>query len=330
MRLVVTGGLGFIGSAFIRFQVAQHPDLEIVNVDNVSCGANFANLPNEMTRNQYQFMKGDIVDHEVVAKSLRAADAVVNFAAESHVDRSISNPSAFFGTNLTGTVTLLEEIRKAKSDIRMVQISTDEVYGDVRTGMSREGDPVHPSSPYAASKVAADLACLAYVKTYGLKIAITRSCNNFGPNQFPEKFIPKVIIRALRGMPIPIYGDGNQQRDWIYVEDNVAAIDSVLTNGIEGQIYNVSAGESHTNLQVATKILSTLRKSHDLLTHARDRPGHDTRYQMDSTKIRRELGWSPKHEYARSLTRTIRWYQNNPWWWEPVATPSVLSESPWE
>ena len=254
---------------------------------------------------------------------------IVNFAAETHVDRSISNPEAFFRSNTLGTFTLLEAARIA--DASFIQISTDEVYGDAPPSESfAESSMLKPSSPYSASKAAADMFVLAYHRTYGLKAMITRCTNNFGPYQFPEKLIPKTIIRALMNLPIPVYGSGRQIRDWIYVRDHCEAIDFVIRKGKPGEIYNISSGNEIEVLRIVELILDILKKPRDLIMHVEDRPGGDFRYSLDSSKIREELGWRPRHSFEQALAETVRWYVENEWWWRPLVNEKVLHPTPWK
>jgi len=328
MRFLVTGGLGFIGSNFVRHVLSAHKDARVVNLDNMSVGSNPANLRDIERDNRYKFVRGDVADPELVSKVMKDVDVVVNFAAETHVDRSISNPLAFFRSNTFGTLNLLEQARKGKG-VRFVHISTDEVYGQIAKGSFKEGDPMNPSSPYSASKAAADMIVQTYHRTYGLDALVTRCTNNFGPYQFPEKFIPKAIIRAQLNLPVPIYGTGKNVRDWIHVKDNCEAVDMLITKGKRGEMYNISAGNEVENLAVVKKILRSMGKGEDLISFVKDRPGHDFRYSLSSTKIRR-LGWRPSHRFQSALEWTVKWYTQNKWWWIPMATKKVLHPTPWE
>ncbi|MEN3051688.1 MAG: dTDP-glucose 4,6-dehydratase [Candidatus Methanosuratincola petrocarbonis] len=328
MRLLVTGGLGFIGSNFIRLCLSSGN--EVVNLDNLSYGSNEANLREFASDPRYKFVKGDICEPEPVRQALgMGVDAVVNFAAETHVDRSISNPLDFYRTNVGGVLNLLECIRKSGRSIRFVQIGTDESYGDIAEGSFVETDPLSPSSPYSASKASADLFVLAYRRTYGIDALVTRCTNNFGPFQFPEKLIPKTIIRALKGLKVPIYGSGRNVRDWIFVEDHCEAVMAALVRGKPGGIYNISAGNELDNLSLVKRILRTLGLSDSLIEHVGDRPGHDFRYSLDSSKTRKELGWAPRHSFDEALKKTVEWYVENEWWWCPIADERVLSPAPW-
>lgn len=329
-RLLVTGGLGFIGSNFIYHRLSNQPESHIVNLDSMSYGSNPENLASLAHDSRYQLVKADIRDGKKVEELVAQVDIVVNFAAETHVDRSISNPSAFLESNVIGTHTLLEAARK--SNVRkFVQISTDEVYGSATGNESfDEKTAVNPSSPYAASKAAADLFVKSYHKTYGFPAAILRCTNNFGPRQFPEKFIPKTIISATLGRKIAIYGDGSQVRDWIYVEDFCSAINLVIERGTSGIVYNVSAGNELPNIDVAKKILSQLGKGYDLINFVEDRPGHDVRYSLNSNQIRERLGWGPRLAFDDVLRTTINWYSANENWWKPLLSEKVLSPTPWK
>jgi len=330
MKLLVTGGLGFIGSNFCRYMLTEHPDIELLNLDKIGTGANPANLRDIENNKRYTFVKGDICNPRLVDKLVRGVDAVVNIAAETHVDRSIADPYTFLQNNTVGTFTILEAVRKHNKKARLVHVSTDEVYGQALEGSFTENDPPNPSNPYSASKAAADMFALSYYKTYDLNVSITRCTNNFGPYQLPEKLIPKTIIRALRDLPIPIYGSGTNIRDWIYVQDHCEAIDAVLYHGKAGEVYNVSAGNEITNIEIAKEILLMLHKPESLITFVEDRPGHDLRYSLDSTKTRSMTGWQPKFSFKQSLESTVRWYVENEPWWTPLATEAILNATPWK
>ncbi len=330
MKILVTGGLGFIGSNFVRYILKKNSSVEVVNVDALKYGANPDNLRDLEKDDRYTFIKGDISDYKLISQIVKDVDIIVNFAAESHVDRSISNPYSFLQSNTIGVFTLLEALRKNNPECRLVHISTDEVYGDILQGSFKEGDRLKPSSPYSASKAAADMFVLAYVRTYGIDAVITRCTNNYGPYQFPEKLIPKTIIRASMNMKVPIYGTGRNVRDWIYVLDNCEAVYIVMMEGEKGEIYNISAGEEKTNLELVEEILRIMGKSTDLIEFVEDRPGHDLRYSLDSSKIRNELGWKPRHSLREGLKKTVEWYLNNEWWWKPLADERTLHPTPWK
>lgn len=330
MKVLVTGGLGFIGSNFIRFLFDKYSDVEVINLDAMKYGSNPANLKDLEDDGRYTFIRGDISDYKLMSKLVRDVDAIVNFAAETHVDRSISNPYSFLQSNVIGVFTILEAIRKNNPDARLVHISTDEVYGDILKGSFKEDDRLKPSSPYSASKAAADMFVLAYVRTYGINASITRCTNNYGPYQFPEKLIPKTIIRASMNLKVPIYGTGKNVRDWIYVLDHCEAVDLVMRKGEKGEIYNISSGEEKTNLEVVKTILNLMGKDDSLIEFVEDRPGHDLRYSLDSTKIREELGWKPKHSFEEGIKETVEWYLQNEWWWKPLADERTLHPTPWK
>ncbi|MDH5770264.1 MAG: dTDP-glucose 4,6-dehydratase [Candidatus Bathyarchaeota archaeon] len=328
MKLLVTGGLGFIGSSFIRYMLTKHSDIQIINLDKLSIGSNPANLKSTETYKRYKFIKGDIADKKLVNNLVSKADIVVNIAAETHVDRSIAEPSPFLNSNTIGAVTLFEATRKHKK--RLLHVSTDEVYGDILEGSFKEDDELKPSSPYSASKAAADLFAQAYHRTYDLNVVIARCTNNYGPYQFPEKLIPKTIIRASLELPIPVYGKGQNIRDWIYVQDFCEALEVLLNEGRNGEIYNISASNELANIDIAKMILKFMGKPVNTVTFVEDRPGHDLRYSLDSSKIRNELGWRPRHGFQEALEATVNWYMNNEWWWKPLITEQVLHPTPWK
>ncbi|MCX6373077.1 MAG: dTDP-glucose 4,6-dehydratase [Actinobacteria bacterium] len=316
VRLVVTGGAGFIGANFVRFMLRRYDDLEVVNLDKLTYAGNLENLRDIEDDPRYTFVKGDICDTVVVRAALEGADAVVNFAAETHVDRSISGPQDFISTDVLGTHTLLEAVREL-GIARYVQISTDEVYGSTETGAFTEESDLAPSSPYSASKAGADLLVLAYHRTFGTPVLITRSSNNYGPYQYPEKIIPLFITNAIDEQALPVYGDGLNVRDWLHVDDNCAGIDAVLREGALGEVYNIGGGNEVENLSLTRQILELLGKSPELIRFVTDRPGHDRRYAIDCGKLR-ELGWSPETPFETGLARTVSWYRDNPDWWRKI------------
>lgn len=328
MKILVCGGAGFIGSAFIRNYLKNHPKHQIVNLDSLTIGSNLQNLKEVEQNQNYQFIKDDIRNKEVVDKLAKDIDVIVNFAAESHVDRSIVNPKPFIETNILGTYSLLEA---AKNHSKLfIHISTDEVYGDAGDRNSfTEESPLNPSNPYSATKASADHLVAAYYRTYKIKCITTRCTNNFGPYQFPEKLIPKTIIRAKKDLKIPLYGDGQQIRSWIYVYDHVEAIEALLTNGIAGKKYNITAWNEITNKTMVEKILALMGKSNDLIEFVGDRPGHDKRYSINASKIQKEIGWKPKHEFEQALKETVRWYEKNQSWWDPLVDQTILHPQPW-
>ena len=318
MRLLVTGGAGFIGTNFIRHCLKEHPDWEITNLDKLTYAGNLENLRDIQDQPGYRFVKGDIADRRLVDELLsQGFDVIVNFAAESHVDRSILDASPFIETNVKGTQVLLEGAKKHGIE-RFIQVSTDEVYGSTDSGRFTEESPLSPSSPYSASKTAADLLCLAYFKTHHLPAIVTRCTNNLGPYQFPEKLIPLAVTNALEDKPIPVYGDGLNVRDWIFVDDHCRALDIVIQKGQPGQIYNVGGGNEKTNLELIHKLLELLGKPRSLMQFVTDRPAHDRRYALDCTKIARELGWKPAYSFEKALSATVDWYLKNESWWRSI------------
>ncbi|HSL51733.1 MAG TPA: dTDP-glucose 4,6-dehydratase [Candidatus Deferrimicrobiaceae bacterium] len=316
MKLLVTGGAGFIGSNFVRHVLATHPGDSIVNLDKLTYAGNLENLRDVESDPRYRFVKGDICDGPVVREAMRGADAVVHFAAETHVDRSNLGADDFLRTNVTGTFTLLEAARELRIG-RFLAVSTDEVYGSIAEGAAREGDPLNPSNPYSASKAAADLLARAYWTTHRLPVLITRSSNNFGPYQYPEKVIPLFVTNALEDRALPLYGDGRNVRDWLYVLDNCAAIDLVLRKGVEGEIYNIGGAAEVQNVTLTRRILALLGKPESLITPVADRPGHDRRYALDSGKVH-ALGWTPATSFDAALAATVEWYRTHEAWWKPI------------
>ena len=316
MKLVVTGGAGFIGSNFIRHVLAAHADDSIVNLDKLTYAGNLKNLADVTDSPRYRFVHGDVCDAKMVRDVLRGADAVVNFAAESHVDRSLVEPDAFLRTDVFGVFTLLEAVREL-SIPRLVHISTDEVYGSLATGSARESDPLRPSNPYSASKAGGDLLALAYWQTHRVPVVVTRSSNNFGPFQYPEKVIPLFITNALDDQPLPLYGDGRNVRDWLYVVDNCTALDLVLRKGKDGEVYNIGGGHEVENIVLTRDILRLTGKPETLIRPVKDRPGLDRRYSVDSKKVR-QLGWAPKHPFGKALETTVAWFREHEAWWRPL------------
>ncbi len=314
MRLIITGGAGFIGSNFVHYILANHPGYELTVLDKLTYAGRLENLQD--IKDKIKFVKGDICDKEVVHLVAKDADGIINFAAESHVDRSIEGPEPFIKTDIYGSFTLLEAARKFDIN-KYLQISTDEVYGSTVEGAFSELDNLDPSSPYSASKAGADLITLAYYKTYGLPVVITRSSNNYGPYQFPEKLIPVMIIKAMTGEKLPVYGTGENVRDWLHVMDNCKGIDMVFNTGKVGEAYNIGANEEYTNLEVVKNILRALNKPESLIEFVPDRLGHDLRYSLEIKKIR-ALGWKPKIKFELGLAQTVKWYVDNEWWWKPL------------
>jgi dTDP-glucose 4,6-dehydratase len=328
--ILVTGGAGFIGSNFIKFMLEKYPGYKIINIDTLTYAGNLENLKDIDTNPNYEFIKVDIRNKEKVGEVFKNKDitSVVNFAAESHVDRSIDEPEVFLTTNIIGTQVLLDAAKQHwkvnpkdkyckeyKAGVKFLQVSTDEVYGTLgETGMFVETMPLMPNSPYSASKASADMLVRAYKETFGMPINITRCSNNYGPFQFPEKLIPLMINNCLNEKDLPIYGDGMQVRDWLYVSDHCSAIDSVLHNGKDGEVYNIGGNNEKVNGDIVKLIVNTLGKSEDLIKYVKDRPGHDRRYAIDNTKITTELGWAPKHTFEQGMKETIQWYLENREW----------------
>jgi dTDP-glucose 4,6-dehydratase len=320
MNILVTGGAGFIGSNFVHYMLKVHPNYRVVNLDKLTYAGNLENLEEAESNPRYVFEHADICNADDVQRIVdrHGIEVIVNFAAESHVDRSIMGASEFIQTNVVGTGVLLDLV-KQKGIKRFIQVSTDEVYGSLgEDGKFTESTPLHPNSPYAASKASADLLVLAYRHTFGLPVLITRCSNNYGPYQFPEKLIPLMILNALHDKPLPVYGDGGNVRDWLHVEDHCSAIDLVLHYGRLGEVYNIGGNSECRNLDVVKQILDQLGKPESLITFVKDRPGHDRRYAIDSSKIQKELGWRPSHTFEAGLAETIRWYQSHEMWWKRI------------
>ncbi|KAF5063519.1 dTDP-glucose 4,6-dehydratase [anaerobic digester metagenome] len=318
MRILVTGGLGFIGSNFIRQMLEEHPGDSIVNLDKITYAGNPENLKDIAGDPRYTFVRGDICDPGVVGSVFREhpIDAVVHFAAESHVDRSIEDASVFVRTNVLGTHVLLEAALSHGVG-RFIHVSTDEVYGSIKSGSFRETDNLNPSSPYSASKAASDLLARSYYITHNLPVIVTRCTNNFGPYQYPEKLIPLFATNLLEGKKVPVYGTGKNVRDWIYVLDHCRAIDFVLRHGEPGEIYNIGGDNEKSNLEITGGILRALGKDESMVEYVRDRPGHDWRYSLDSSKLR-AMGWKPEFDFETALRATVQWYTGNEWWWRPL------------
>ena len=314
MKLLVTGGAGFIGSCFIRYMLIKYPDYKILNLDALTYAGNLENLDDVKDNPNYDFVKGNICNTELVSMIMDNVDVVVNFAAESHVDRSIRGPEIFVETNIKGTLNLLQCAKQSNVQ-RYIQISTDEVYGSLgKTGYFTEDTPLSPNSPYSASKAGADLLVRSYYETYGMPVIITRCSNNYGPYQYPEKLIPLFIAQLLKGEKVPVYGDGLNVRDWLYVYDHCSAIDTVLHNGKVGEVYNIGGNNEKSNLEITRLILKALDKSEDYIQYVKDRLGHDKRYAICSDKIQTELGWHPSVTFEEGLNHTIDWYLHNQDW----------------
>jgi len=318
MKILVTGGAGFIGSDFIRYMLGAHPDYNIVNLDSLTYAGNLNNLKDCDTSQRYTFVHGDICNSTLVHSVMEryGIDTVVHFAAESHVDRSIADASIFVKTNVLGTYTLLEASKLQKVR-RFIHISTDEVYGNIQEGSFRETDILSPSSPYSSSKAGSDLLALSYFTTYNLPVIVTRCTNNFGPYQYPEKLIPLFVTNLIDGQKVPVYGTGKNIRDWIHVNDHCRAVDLLLDKGNSGEIYNIGGENEKTNLEITEKILALLKKDDSMIEYVEDRPGHDFRYSLNCSKIR-ALGWKPSQSFEEGLIDTVRWYIQNEWWWRPL------------
>lgn len=327
MKIVVTGGAGFIGSSFVRYVLRSRKDIDVVNFDLLTYAGNLRNVEAVAADPRYQFVRGDIADENQVTKLFEQhqVDAIVNFAAETHVDRSIENSAPFVRANIDGTRCLLEHARRHKV-LKYVQISTDEVYGSLgSTGSFREDSPIDPSNPYSATKTAADLLAISYYKTYGLPVLVTRCSNNYGPCQFPEKLIPVLITNAMEDRPLPIYGDGLNVREWIYADEHSRAVLIALERGNPGEIYNIGSGDEKTNLEVVREILRLVGKPESLIQFVKDRPGHDRRYSIDCSKIRREWNWSSQMDFISGLAATVNWYRTNQTWVREIKDASYLS-----
>ena len=328
MKILVCGGAGFIGSAFIKNYLNNNPKNKIINLDLLTIGSNLKNLKEIEQNKNYQFINDDIKNQKLVDNLAKDVDVIINFAAESHVDRSIANPKPFIETNILGTYSLLEATKK--HDNLFIHVSTDEVYGDAENEDSfTEKSLINPSNPYSATKAAADHLVSSYHRTYGIKCITTRCTNNFGPYQFPEKLIPKTIIRAKKDLKIPLYGNGEQIRSWIHVYDHVQAIENLISNGVSGQVYNITAWNEIKNKTIVENILELLNKSKNLIEYVDDRPGHDKRYSIDASKIQKEVNWKPKYDFKESLKDTVEWYEKNYSWWEPLIDEKALHPQPW-
>ena len=319
--ILVTGGAGFIGSNFIHYWAAAHPDWTIINLDKLTYAGNLENLREVERQPGYRFVLGDIADRQLVEPLVSESDYVVNFAAETHVDRSIHNAGDFILTDVFGTFVLLEAMRASERTRRFIQISTDEVYGAIEAGSASETDPLAPRNPYAASKAGADRLAYSYFITYETPVIVTRASNNYGPRQYPEKIVPLFVTNAIEDKPLPIYGDGLQVRDWLHAEDHCRAIDCILEKGVDGETYNVGGGHELTNIELTKKVLDLLDKPSDLIRHVTDRPGHDRRYSLDTTKLR-GLGWETRVPFDEGLESTVQWYRDHPEWWQRIKNES--------
>ena len=317
VKVLVTGGAGFIGSNFVRYALAEHPDWHVTTLDKLTYAGRLENLHDLREHPRHTFVRGDVADATVAAPLVQASELVVHFAAETHVDRSILNAGEFITTDVFGTFVLLEAARHAPKLKRFIQISTDEVYGSVPEGASRETDELRPRNPYSASKAGADRLAYSYFATYDVPVIITRASNNYGPYQFPEKVIPLFVTNAIDDREVPLYGDGLQERDWLHVDDHCRAVDLLADRGQDGEVYNIGGGNHVRNADLTRRILALADKSENLIRHVPDRPGHDRRYSLDTTKLR-SLGWTPRVAFDDGLADTVNWYRSNEWWWRPI------------
>lgn len=320
MNILITGGAGFIGSNFVHYLLKKRPDYTMVNVDKLTYAGNLENLEGVRNNPKYTFEKADVCDRDAIERMVDkySIDAIIHFAAESHVDRSIMGAAEFVRTNVTGTQVLLD-IARQRNMKRFLQVSTDEVYGSLgETGLFTEDTPLHPNSPYSASKAGADMLALAYQHTFGLPVVVTRCSNNYGPYQFPEKLIPLMIANALNDKPLPVYGDGKNVRDWLHVHDHCVAIDAVFHDGKIGEVYNIGGSNEWKNIDIVKLVLKLVGKTESLITYVKDRPGHDRRYAIDSSKIRKDLNWKPAYTFEQGIQETVRWYTENRVWWENI------------
>ena len=318
--LLVTGGAGFIGSNFIHYMLKKYPEYMIINLDKLTYAGNLENLRDIGCNPNYEFIKGDIADRKLVNDifETKKIDAVINFAAESHVDRSIEDPGVFIQTDVYGTFVLLEAAKRCSHDNVFLHISTDEVYGSIEEGSFKEGDPFRPNSPYSASKAGAEMIVRSFFKTYGTPVLITRTSNNFGPYQYPEKLIPLFVTNLIDNIKVPLYGDGMNIRDWIYVDDNCSALDLILHGGKIGDVYNIGAGNEKPNVWITKKLIELTGKTGEMIKPVQDRLGHDRRYSVDCSKIKAELGWETEYDFEQALAKTVSWYQDNEDWWRPL------------
>ena len=317
VKVLVTGGAGFIGSNFVRYALAAHPDWQVTTLDKLTYAGRLENLETVRDEARHRFVQGDVADPAVAGPLVKASDVVVHFAAETHVDRSIKNAGEFIKTDVYGTFVLLEAARENPSLRRFVQISTDEVYGSVPEGSSKETDELRPRNPYSASKAGADRLAYSYWATYKVPVVITRASNNYGPNQFPEKIIPLFITNLLDDIPVPLYGDGQNERDWLHVDDHCRGVDLLIAKGEPGEVYNIGGGNQVKNVDLTHRILELVGKPASLIKPVADRPGHDRRYSLDTTKLE-SLGWTPRERFEAGLAKTVQWYRENERWWRPI------------
>ncbi len=317
MKILITGGAGFGASNFIRYILNKYPDYEIINLDKLTYAGNLANLKDIEDNKNYSFVKGDIIDSKLVNELASQVDAIINYAAETHVDRSILDPESFINSNIVGTYQLLEAVKNNPNVKRFIQISTDEVFGSIKEGLFKEDSPFTPNSPYAAAKASADLLCRSYVKTFNLPIIVTHSCNYYGHYQFPEKLIPLFITNIIEGKKVPVYGKGDNVREWIHTDDHAKAVDLLLHKGTVGEVYNIGTGNEKTNMEITSLILDIMGKGDDMIEYVKDRPGHDWRYAIDNSKIK-ALGFKPEVDFKEGLQELVNWYKNNSKWWQDI------------
>jgi dTDP-glucose 4,6-dehydratase len=317
VKVLVTGGAGFIGSNFVRYALAAHPDWHVTTIDKLTYAGRLENLESVKDDPRHRFVQGDVADAGVAGPLVQASDIVVHFAAETHVDRSIKNAGEFITTDVYGTFVLLEAARENPSLRRFVQISTDEVYGSVPEGSSRETDELKPRNPYSASKAGADRLAYSYWATYKVPVVVTRASNNYGPNQFPEKIIPLFITNLIDDIPVPLYGDGQNERDWLHVDDHCRGVDLLIEKGVDGEVYNIGGGNQVKNVDLTHRILDLVGKPASLIKPVADRPGHDRRYSLDTSKLE-SLGWRPEERFEQGLAKTVAWYRQNERWWRPI------------
>ena len=322
MKILITGGAGFMGSNAVKYFLRNYPDVQIVNLDKLTYAGNLENLKDVENNPRYNFIKGDIADEKIVDEAAKDVDVIINYAAETHVDRSILGPKAFITTDVLGTYALLEAAKKYNIK-KYIQISTDEVFGSINDGKFTEESPFEPNSPYAASKAGGDHLCRAYFKTYNIPVIVTHSCNFFGPYQYPEKLIPLFITNLLEGKKVPVYGDGQQVREWIFAKDHCRAIDTILQKGVIGEVYNIGAGSEVSNIEITKILLKELGKDESFINYVKDRPGHDRRYAIDSSKLR-ALGWQPKTNFENGIKQTVSWYKDNEQWWKRIKSGEYL------
>lgn len=329
IEVLVTGGAGFMGSNFVRYALAAHPDWRVTTLDKLTYAGRLENLREVMGNSRHAFLRGDIADTEVASSLVRQSQIVVHFAAETHVDRSIASAEDFIHTDIVGTYVLLEAARRAQRLKWFIQISTDEVYGSVATGASRETDELKPRNPYSATKAGAERLAYSYWATYGVPVIITRASNNYGPYQYPEKVIPLFVTQALQDLPLPLYGDGQNVREWLHVSDHCRALDLLIERGEPGEVYNIGGQGGVRNIDLTHQILALVGRPTSLIQHVTDRPGHDSRYCLDTSKLR-GLGWHPQVDFAQGLRETVEWYRTNEWWWRPIKEQEAVFQTYYE